>query len=236
MTSTLLPEIAVLIRPPVSPSLQDQLDQLGRFIRVIQTLGPSFRKWYLGGDSKDEALRYEAFGDAGIKPAALAVLRTMNSGKATACDVGLWNGQDGAQAAGLKYLIGGLRPWTVNLRARVDPAITTPQFVYVVEQAAVIWSPLLITAHAQSYMTKKVFRDRPGVGNMIYLPRSATQGEVPEAGALVPVIREQCQIGTIIISVVDQVFSDLIPDHVRVANSIEVRLVDQDLLPRYADL
>ncbi|WP_198046502.1 Imm52 family immunity protein, partial [Cupriavidus taiwanensis] len=127
-------------------------------------------------------------------------------------------------------------PWTVNLRPRVDPAITTPQFVYVVEQAAVIWSPLLITAHAQSYMTKKVFRDRPGVGNMIYLPRSATQGEVPEAGALVPVIREQCQIGTIIISVVDQVFSDLIPDHVRVANSIEVRLVDQDLLPRYADL
>ncbi|MEM5278115.1 hypothetical protein VSR17_24145 [Cupriavidus taiwanensis] len=109
MKSTLLPEITALIRPPVSPSLQDQLDQLGRFIRVIQTLGPSFRKWYLGGDSKDEALRYEAFGDAGIKPAALAVLRTMNSGKATACDLGLWNGQNGAQAAGLKYLIGGLR-------------------------------------------------------------------------------------------------------------------------------
>ncbi|MBB2915707.1 immunity 52 family protein [Cupriavidus alkaliphilus] len=66
---------------------------------------------------------------------------------------------------------------------------------------------------------------------MIYLPGSITQREVPEAGALVLVVREQWQVGIIIISVVDQVFSDLLPDHVRLANSIEVRLVDQDLLP-----
>ncbi|WP_265919674.1 Imm52 family immunity protein [Cupriavidus nantongensis] len=236
MKRTLLPEITALIRPPVDPSLQDQLTQLRRFINAIQAWGPLFSKWYLGGDTKEEALRYEAFGEREFKPAALAVLRGMNSGKGTACDIGFWNGQDGSQAAGLKYLMGGLRPWTVNLRPRVDPTITTPQVVSVVKQAAVIWSPLIITAHPPAYMTKKVFRDRPGVGNMLYLPRSVTQREVPEAGALVPVIREDRHIGTIIISVVDQMFSDLLPDHVRLANSIEVRLVDQDLLPRYADL
>ncbi|SPA26702.1 conserved hypothetical protein [Cupriavidus taiwanensis] len=136
----------------------------------------------------------------------------------------------------MKYLMGGLRPWTVNFRPRVDPAITTSQVLSVVEQAAFIWSPLLITAHPPSYMTKKVLRDRPGVGNMVYLPRTVTEREVPEAGALVPVTREHCRIGTIIISVVDQMFSDLLPEHIRLANRIEVRLVDQDLLPRYADL
>ncbi|AMR79844.1 Imm52 family immunity protein [Cupriavidus nantongensis] len=236
MKRTLLPEITALIRPPIDPSLQDQLIQLRRFIHVIQAWGPLFSKWYLGGDSKEEALRYEAFGEGEFKAAALAVLRATNRGKETACDIGLWNGQDGSQAAGLKYLMGGLRPWTVNLRPRVDPAITTSQVVSVVEQAASIWSPTLITAHPPAYMAKKVFRDRPGVGNMLYLPRAVTEREVPEAGALVPVIRERCHIGTIIISVVDQMFSDLLPEHVRLANSIEVRLVDQDLLPRYADL
>lgn len=236
MRSALLPEITAFIRPPVIPSLHDQLSQLHRFIHVIRAWGPSFSKWYLGGESKDEALLYEAFGEAGPKPAALAVLRTMNSGMDAACDVGLWNGQDGAQAAGLKYLMGGLRPWTVNFRPRVDPAITTKQVVAVVERAADIWSPLLVTAHPPSYMSKKVFRDRPGVGNMLYLPRPVADHEVPEAGALLPVIRQQRQIGTIIISIVDQIFSDLLPDHVRLANRIEIRLVDQGLLPRYADL
>ncbi|GCB05046.1 Imm52 family immunity protein [Ralstonia sp. SET104] len=34
----------------------------------------------------------------------------------------------------------------------------------------------------------------------------------------------------------DEPFSDQNPEHVRIANKIEVRLVDQGLLPRYADL
>jgi len=44
------------------------------------------------------------------------------------------------------------------------------------------------------------------------------------------------QVGTIIVSTVDDPYSDENPEHVKVANAIEVRLVDQDLLPRYKDL
>jgi hypothetical protein len=51
---------------------------------------------------------------------------------------------------------------------------------------------------------------------------------VPAAG------REQT--GTIIVSVTDAVFSVDNPEHVEVANRIEIRLVDLDLLPAYADI
>jgi hypothetical protein len=76
---------------------------------------------------------------------------------------------------------------------------------------------------------------------MLYLPRVLTAQQVPEARALVPVMGKNAkgkdeQQGTIIVSVTDEPFSDENPDHVRIANAIEIRLVDQDLLPRYADL
>jgi hypothetical protein len=44
------------------------------------------------------------------------------------------------------------------------------------------------------------------------------------------------QLGTIIVSVSDEPFSLDNPEHKKVANDIEIRLVDQDLLPRFTDL
>jgi hypothetical protein len=44
------------------------------------------------------------------------------------------------------------------------------------------------------------------------------------------------QLGTIIVSVTDRPFSIENPAHLKIANDIEVRLIDQDLLPRYVDL
>jgi hypothetical protein len=55
---------------------------------------------------------------------------------------------------------------------------------------------------------------------------------LPEAAELVPVMEGDKQRGTLIVSVADEVFSVDNADHVRIANAIEVRLADQDLLPR----
>jgi hypothetical protein len=61
--------------------------------------------------------------------------------------------------------------------------------------------------------------------------------QVPEARALIPVPEAgKKQTGTIIVSVKDAVFSADNPEHVEIANRIEIRLVDLDLLPRYTDL
>lgn len=75
------------------------------------------------------------------------------------------------------------------------------------------------------------------MGWMLYLPQVLTARQIPEARALVPVLgADEKQIGTVIASVTDEPFSDENPEHVRIANAIEIRLVDQDLLPRYAEL
>lgn len=71
--------------------------------------------------------------------------------------------------------------------------------------------------------------------------RVLTVQQVPEARALVPVMGKDekgkdKQLGTIIVSVTDEPFSDENPEHAKIANAIEIRLVDQDLLPRFTDL
>lgn len=98
------------------------------------------------------------------------------------------------------------------------------------------FTPLYIEVSPLGYIEKQVFDDRPGVGWMLYLPRVITAKQVPEARALisVPEVGEM-QTGTILVSVTDAVFSDENPEHVGIANRIEIRLVDQDLLPTYFD-
>ena len=82
------------------------------------------------------------------------------------------------------------------------------------------------------YTTHQVFPTRPGAGWMLYLPTVISTKELPEAAELVPVMADDRQKGTIIVSVFDHVFSVENPDHVKIANAIEIRLADQDLLPR----
>ena len=49
-------------------------------------------------------------------------------------------------------------------------------------------------------------------------------------------MKDKKQVGTIIVSVTDAPFDVNNPEHVKIANAIAIRLVDQDLLPRFADL
>jgi hypothetical protein len=94
-----------------------------------------------------------------------------------------------------------------------------------------------IAVSPRYYDEKQVFDDKPGVGWMLYLPQVITPEQVPEAQALIPVpAAGKKQTGTIIVSVANEVFSLDNASHVELANRIEMRLVDQDLLPRYADL
>ncbi|MEX3895456.1 immunity 52 family protein [Paraburkholderia sp. BR10954] len=99
-----------------------------------------------------------------------------------------------------------------------------------------IYGSFYITFGPYFYFQEKVFEDRPGVSWMLYLPHTLTAAQVPEARALIPVMREDKQQGTIIVSVTDDVFDVNNRDHVKAANDIEIRLADQDLLPRFVDL
>lgn len=229
----------------VLPSIQLQIEELFRFSRVIAPFSPLLQRWFLtSAKSKEEALLYEAFNDDGPTPSALAVLLQRNQGIDDIRSVSLWNGaQEDAEAASLSSRCNVLgRPDAFEFSLRVRPEVKDWRVAAAWTEAAVhIWPPLFATFAPFWHSEKRVFKDRPGVGWMLYLPRVLTAQQVPEARALVPVMGKNAkgkdeQRGTIIVSVTDEPFSDENPEHVKIANAIEIRLVDQDLLPRFQDL
>ena len=230
---------------PALIDVETQLGELYEFSRVVGEYSPLLQHWFLSSDkSKDDALRYEAFDVNGPTTAALAVLRQKSKGVNDIRSVSLWNGADAdAENATLSSRTNVLgRADTVNFALRVTPEVVdwkTPAAW--LQKAISIWHPNVATFGPYWYSDHKVFDDRPGASWMLYLPRVLTIQQVPEARALVPVMGQDekgkdKQTGTIIVSVTDEPFSDENPEHVKIANAIEIRLVDQDLLPRYTDL
>lgn len=242
MTPT-LPALELQFRRdnPVLPTVDAQLSELFRFSRTVGEHSPLLRSWYLASDSSiEDALRYQAFDSAGPTTAAVAVVSTKTKGEHDLRSVSLWNGEeDDRKAASLSSranVIG--RPDSIAFSLTLQPEVTDWNVAAEWLRAALaIWPAKFATFGPFWYAEKKVFPDRPGASWMLYLPRVITSQQVPEARRLVPIFgADKKQTGTIILSVTDEPFSIDSPEHVKVANDIEVRLVDQDLLPRYADL
>ncbi|UDM50927.1 Imm52 family immunity protein [Cupriavidus sp. MP-37] len=221
--------------------IRRQFAELHEFARVIGRYSSLLDDWYLSSSkSKDDALLYRAFDEDGPASAALAVLEERNRGVTDIRSIALWNGAEKtAQQASLTSTANVLgRPDRIALSLRVEPSFSDWKVPLLwLEKAVAIWRPLVAGFGPFWYSEHKVFQDRPGVSWLFYLPRVLSEQEVPEAGLLHPVLDEgRKQVGTVVISIIDEPFSELNPEHVRVANAIEIRLVDQDLLPRYIDL
>lgn len=231
-------ELTAVFRQERSLEAPALLQDLAAFCRVLGEQSPELSTWYLKGESKEEATRHEVFDSNGPTTAATAVVTEELRKDVDPRIVGIWNGKTDSNGASLQ-LIGRPRPETSTVILRVKPGAFPQAYesaAAVVHAAALQWQASAITLASGGYFPLKVFKDRPGVGWMIYLPKALTVQQVPEAGALIPVIDGKKQVGTIVVSVTDAPFSDADAEHVRIANKIEVRLVDQDLLPRLTDL
>lgn len=223
------------------PTVEVQLSELFRLAQAVGPYSPLLREWYLTSDKgMKDALLYRAFDEHGPTEAALAVLRTKTKGVNDIRSISVWNGAENQEeSAGLSSRCSILgRPDAVKFALRLRPEVLdwkTP--VQWIQAAVSIWPAQFVSFGPFWYSEKAVFEDRPSVGWMLYLPKKLTVQQVPEARALVPVMNKNSeQIGTIIVSVTDAAFSLDNPDHIKVANDIEIRLADQDLLPRFADL
>jgi len=224
-------------------SVGSMLHELQQFVIPLHALSPRLDNWLLGGETKDEAYLYEVFSGGEPTTAATAVLETRLNSKTDPRCIVIWNGREGHEGASVEFLgrpqdkvslvkfVGRPKSFSESWRAVADALAV----------GIVIWSPDYATVESNGYYERRTFKDRPGVGWMLYLPRALTAPQVPEARALVPVMGKDAngkdkQLGTIIVSVTDEPFSDENPEHVKIANAIETRLVDQDFLPRYTEL
>lgn len=221
-------------------SVETQMNELFQFCTELGKVSPLLDSWYLASDKgKEDAYFYPAFDKSGPTTAALAVLHTKYKNVADIRSIAVWNGVDvpgeGASVGLIDNALG--RPNNVSLQLQIRPIITDWHVADEwLKSACDIWHPNAIAFGPYFYDDNKVFKDRPGVGWMLYLPKILTVQQVPEASALIPVMKDKKQIGTIIVSVTDAPFDINNPEHIRIANSIEIRLVDQDLLPKFADL
>lgn len=193
-----------------------------------------FSTWYLAGDSKEDALLYEAFDSQGPTTAALAVLKEENKGSPLIGGA-IWNGREDSGAARALFLLNGLGgPSTLELTTSSN-AINLAQAIKIVSMLALRLRPPAVWVSTSSYESKKVFADRPGAGWMIYLPLTLAEIQVPEAHEVVPVMDGKERIGTILVTVTAEPFAAKNKEHVAAANALEVRLVDLDVLPLYTD-
>ncbi|KVA01215.1 hypothetical protein WI40_00835 [Burkholderia ubonensis] len=100
------------------------------------------------------------------------------------------------------------------------------------------FSPAVVTAAPDGYEQKQAFDDRPGVGWMLYLPVELTAQQVPEAQELIAVVSAdgKKRLGTIVVSIKDEVFSVDNEEHLVAAHNIEARLISLDLLPLLGEI
>lgn len=207
---------------------------------AMASVDPRFANWYAQGDSLEEAHLYPAFEDGKPSTALIAVLRARYSKDPSFTSVSLWDGdEDQNEGATLACQVGDkFLPDSFEVSFYNDATFGKLESIEPVVLAAIkVFNPAYVAVGPRAYIEKQVFDDKPGVGWMLYLPKIITAQQVPEARALVPVPEAgKKQTGTIIVSVTDSVFSIDNPEHVEIANRIEIRLVDQDLLPRYTDL
>lgn len=222
------------------------LTRLWSVIEALAVRDARLTEWFLQGNTVAEARLHPIYDEKAVLSAsAKAVLSEQyRNEKERPKAVGMWNGESVQEDGASIVLIFDNAPMPGDLDITLGEESTAVSrlgdfnaIARIVSTIAAVYMPAYVAAAPRKYSSKRVFDDRPGMGWMLYLPRIITTQQVPEARELIPVPeRGKNQTGTIIVSITDAVFSIDNPEHIEIANRIEIRLVDQDLLPRYADL
>lgn len=203
-------------------------------------------RWLVATGERESSRLYPAFEAEGPAQAALALIREENKGDPASKSFVLWNGEESPTlGASISCRFGRKDGRSSNLTFSMRSNSNefrlggSAEALLLVEEAVRIFQPIYCSLSPEQY--ESVFPDRPGAGWMLYLQKPLRTAQVPEARMLVPVSESgattrKTQIGTILVSISDQAFSDENPEHTAVANAIEIRLVDQDLLPKFSAL
>ncbi|HFQ8226980.1 TPA: hypothetical protein ACHTCC_003038 [Citrobacter freundii] len=96
-------------------------------------------------------------------------------------------------------------------------------------------SYMSIDSKGYSVFRRNVFPDRLSVGWMLFIPAIVLPCLIPEAARVLPVIKNDKKIGTIIVSTED-IFDGKNEDHIAKSNDIEIKLLDLGLLPLMTEL
>lgn len=233
--------IEIFYQPwPQEKTLSDRMKAAYQILELLGGIDSLLmpKEWLLATGDKDGSFRYPAFENAEAGPALLAFHRERYSrkGESHPRSCTLWNGQlEKGHRASLSIGYNTPQPALETISISLDDIDewhdwkTAARFI---QTCVALYSPKALFIQPAKY--EPVFYDKPSVGWMLYLPRALTPSEVPEAHRLEPVLDvDGKRLGTIVISITDGILDVNNPEHINLAHDIEIRLADQDLLPRY---
>lgn len=225
------------LRDDSLPSIHDQYNDMWKFAKVLEEFGFSLNEWSPPAETPELSILNSAFNNDGPTTAALAIAKTMEKKNSIDRSIGVWNGinKEGGALFKTSYDIKH-HPCIFEFGAKnIASTKSKDNIIKILSSIFEIWNPILIEVAPYHYYEKRVFEDKPGVGWMIYLPFVISSKNVPEASDLIPIYGiDKKQKGTIIVSI-NETFDINNPEHIKRANEIEIRLVDQDLLPKRMD-
>ena len=228
------------LQEAILPSRELHLRTLWRVGRLFEPFGLPIEHWHPPASTRKRSRSLAAFDRNGPTPAALEILRLQDE-KDAMTDyrrTGVWTGKDKGTGGALSISFSSNPKLPTCLFyaqfENIDALGQAKNMQQFVNSLLDIWprASAIEVGPFKYYTTHRVFPKRPGAGWMLYLPRPIARAQLPEAAELVPIEENGKQEGTMIVSVADSPFSIDNPEHVRIANAIEVRLADQDLLPR----
>ncbi|MDN4055962.1 Imm52 family immunity protein [Massilia sp. YIM B02763] len=221
------------------PSIEEQYTDLWKLAKFLQTLGLPLKEWFPPADTEVNSLLNKAFAETGPSNAAIAMAKADKENLTYDFrNLGVWNGKEGKGGIAFTATYDtGIIPSFFDFISRDIHALRdTRNIVKLVQAIVSLWKPMLIQIAPPGYLEKSVFPDRPGAGWMIYLPFKIETRQVPEAAQVIKIMDDagKQQLGTLIVTV-EETFDMENEEHIKRANAIETRLVDQDLLPTNAE-
>jgi hypothetical protein len=232
----MLPVFNIYFRPRHPLTIEEQLDEIHQFLPALKNYSSDLGQWYLKGETVADALLYPLF-DHGINPKALAKLQAAPNAPTRARVLGFWNGLTGDPGASLRYLYreanGGC---VITLELPPTGELNKEQEAKQLIQTAIeIWQPTAISLRTAAYSDHQTFTDRLPMGWLLYLARPIEAEFITEAAKIIPISVDEKIVGTLLMSNLEK-FDDANEQHLKQAKSIEIRLANEDLLPRYSEL
>lgn len=222
-------------------SFKSHIERLYPIFEKLSSLDNLAKDFLLIRETEAECYLYPVYENNGtLTKAAEAVLETEHkNAKTRAADWQNSDEKDPKKWISAGYMYGSVaQPNTFDIHFNGQHRFKdTNAMACLFEIIAKVLKPNVISI--RSSKSTNIFPDRHGVNWMMYLPSVFTAQQIPEARALVPVMsndKKPVRLGTIVVSVLNELFSDDNPEHVKIAHDIETRMVSEDLLPTFKQL
>ncbi|MEG1323376.1 MAG: Imm52 family immunity protein, partial [Janthinobacterium sp.] len=162
---------SIAFRPTVK-----KIVMVARFLQKTEALG---KNWFLSQDTKEKSFLYPVFDASGeLTTAAEALLETEFKGEKFRF-LSAWNGELGegegaTMALGFSDSDWPARTFRISDKGQGVKRLGIDGVKELLSHIAGALRPVFITVARNQYFKKQVFKDRPGVGWMLYLPRVLT--------------------------------------------------------------